>query len=132
MSDTITITPEERAEWRKVLFEGTSSVDGCGMFYRITPRLLDALEQAEARLNDCGEDLKRAAALAEQAEANVERLTKERDWLADKCAMHCHDKDRDDILCSDDACDVSSLTCVGASACDWIEAARRAVAAGEG
>ncbi|MCB6543321.1 hypothetical protein LI168_14405 [Desulfovibrio desulfuricans] len=68
---------------------------------------------------------------AEQAEADVARLTKERDWLADKCAMHCHDKDRDDILCSDDACDVSSLTCVGASACDWIEAARRAVADSE-
>lgn len=60
-----------------------------------------------------------------------ERLTKERDWLAGRCAMHCHDKDRDDILCSDDACDISSLTCVGASACDWKEAARRAVA-GEG
>lgn len=69
---------------------------------------------------------------AEQAEANVERLTKERDWLADKCAMHCHDKDRDDILCSDDACGISSLTCFGASGCDWKEAASLAVAAGEG
>ena len=67
----------------------------------------------------------------EQAEANVARLTEERDWLADKCAMHCHDKDRDDILCSDDACDISSLTCVGASACEWKEAARRAVADAE-
>lgn len=61
----------------------------------------------------------------QKAEANVARLTKERDWLADKCTVHCHDKDRDDILCSDDACGVSSLTCVGASACDWKEAARR-------
>ena len=60
-----------------------------------------------------------------------ERLTKMVDWLTDKCAMHCHDKDRNDILCSDDSCDISSLTCVGASACDWKEAARRAVAAGE-
>ena len=68
---------------------------------------------------------------AQKAEANVARLTKERDWLADKCAMHCHDKDRDDILCSYDSCDISSLTCFGASGCDWIEAARRAVADSE-
>lgn len=63
-----------------------------------------------------------------EAEANVARLTKMVDWLAGKCAMHCHDKDRDDILCSDDACDISSITCFGASACDWKEAARRSVA----
>lgn len=68
---------------------------------------------------------------AQKAEANVARLTKMVDWLAGKCAMHCHDKDRDDILCSDDACDISSITCFGASACDWKEAARRSVAAGE-
>ena len=66
-----------------------------------------------------------------EAEANVARLTQTVDWLAGKCAMHCHDKDRDDILCSDDACDISSLTCFGASACDWKEAASLAVAAGE-
>ena len=60
-----------------------------------------------------------------------QRLTKMVDWLAEKCAMHCHDKDSDDILCSDDACDISSLTCFGASGCDWKEAARRAVADAE-
>ena len=55
--------------------------------------LVDALEQAEARLNGCGEDLKRAAALAEQAEARAEkeeasvaRLTKMVDWLAGRCS----------------------------------------------
>ena len=67
-----------------------------------------------------------------EAEANVVRLTKERDWLADKCAMHCHDKDRYDILCSYDSCDTSILTCFGASGCDWVEAASRVRAAGEG
>ena len=64
-----------------------------------------------------------------QAEAELARLTAERDWLADKCAMHCHDKDRDDIMCSDDTCAIQ--TCWGASECEWKEAARKAVA-GEG
>ena len=68
---------------------------------------------------------------AQEAEAENTRLTKMVDWLAEKCAMHCRDKDRDDILCSDDACDISSITCFGASACDWKEAASRAVAESE-
>ena len=76
MSDT-TITPEERAELRRILSNGTSSVDGCGLFYRVTPRLLDALEQSES---------------------NVARLTKMVDWLANNlidcprftnCAVDC-------------------------------------------
>ena len=105
MRDTTTITPEERAKLISHVNSGYMTMSGEGL-----KRALEALEQAEAR--------------AEKAEAMV-------DWLAEKCAMHCRDKDRDDILCSDDACDISSITCFGASACDWKEAARRAVAAGE-
>ena len=114
MNDTITITPEERALWASV---ATSRINA------VTPERQCEIT-AQERLMKALKDL-------EQAEANVVRLTKERDWLADKCAMHCHDKDRDDILCSYDSCDISSLTCFGASGCDWIEAARRAVADSE-
>ena len=64
-----------------------------------------------------------------KAESEVARLTKMVDWLAEKCAMHCHDKDSDDILCSNDTCD--TLTCWGASGDEWKEAARRAVADSE-
>ena len=77
--------------------------------------LLNVIEQAEAS--------------SEKAEANVARLTKMVDWLAEKCAMHCHDKDRDDILCSDAFCDIQ--TCWGASGDGWKEAASRAVADSE-
>ena len=45
-----TFTAEEREELRRILSMGTSSVDGCGLFYREAPRLLNALEQAEAQL----------------------------------------------------------------------------------
>lgn len=65
-----------------------------------------------------------------KAEAENARLTKMVDWLADKCAMHCHDMSRDDIMCTVDTCDI--LTCWGASGDEWKEAARLAVAAGEG
>ena len=60
----------------------------------------------------------------EQAEANVERLTKERDWLSEKCAMHCHDKDGDE-MCSYDACGM--FNCWHVSECEWKEAARKYV-----
>ena len=64
-----------------------------------------------------------------QAEAEVARLTKERDWLAEKCAMHCHDKDGDENMCSYDTCGM--FNCWHVSDCEWKEAARKAVA-GEG
>lgn len=113
--------------------------------------LVEALESAEARVHELEGSLSRSiskqsemadgiervvkanhalADKAQKAESNVARLTKMADWLSEKCAMHCHDKDRDDILCSNDTCDIQ--TCWGASGDDWKEAARRAVAAGEG
>lgn len=98
-------------------------------------RLVGVYEYSQELGDDVGEvtldAVRDLLADKQTAEANVARLTKMVDWLAEKCAMHCHDKDRDDVLCSDDACDISSITCFGASACDWKEAARRAVAAGE-
>lgn len=73
MSDTTMITAEERARLRGILSEhGTWQVED-----RIILRLLNTVEQAEA---------------------NVERLTKERDWLANNlidcprftnCAVDC-------------------------------------------
>ena len=121
----VEISQEERDLWR---FE---AADECG-----TPseederilRLLKALEASEADLersceetranfselyrmaNEVVPELKRRA---EQAEANVARLTKERDWLA----MHLSGYD-DQKKCT-------------VYAADWKEAASRAVAAGE-
>ena len=104
MSDT-TITPEEREMWASTAAARINAV---------TPE-----RQCEITAQ---ERLVKALKALEQAEAMV-------DWLAEKCAMHCHDKARDDILCSDDTCDMR--TCWGASGDEWKEAARRAVAAGE-
>ena len=109
----IALIMSEAAEALEALRKGNGPDEHCPQFSGAEVELADVIIRAE------------------QAEADVARLNKERDWLADKCAMHCHDKDRDDILCSYDSCDISSLTCFGASGCDWIEAARRAVAAGE-
>ena len=58
-----------------------------------------------------------------------ERLTKMVDWLTDKCAMHCHDKDGDENMCSYDTCGM--FNCWHVSDCEWKDAARKAVA-GEG
>lgn len=183
MSDTITITAEERAEWRERLTSKFSCFDA--ELSGFTLRLLDALEQAEARAEKSEKELAGADAeiaelrdeledsrgtekdapnvlcaiarlagvfehcqeigddmgemtldavrdlLAEKQKSEAEnaRLTKERKWLAQRCAMHCHDKDRDDILCSNDTCDIQ--TCWGASGDEWERSARRAVAAGE-
>ncbi len=61
----------------------------------------------------------------ESAEANVTRLNKMVDWLAEKCAMHCLDKSIDDSQCSISDCD--PVHCLHASADQWKEAASRAV-----
>ena len=61
---------------------------------------------------------------AQKAEANVARLTKGRDWLSEKCAMHCHDKDGDE-MCSYDTCGM--FNCWHVSECEWKEAARKSV-----
>ncbi len=58
------------------------------------------------------------------AEANVTRLNKMVDWLAEKCAMHCHDKDGDE-MCSYDTCGM--FNCWHVSECEWKEAARKSV-----
>lgn len=66
MSDTTTITPEERHSWRERLTSEFSCFNAeLGNF---TLRSLNALEHAEAR--------------AEHAEANVARLNKMVDWLS--------------------------------------------------
>lgn len=58
-----------------------------------------------------------------------ERLTKMVDWLAEKCAMHCHDKSTDDSQCN--ILDCGPVHCLHASADQWKEAASRAVADSE-
>ena len=132
MSDTTTITPEERSRLRSVLSEhGTPQVEE-----RIILRLLNTIEQAEASANDNSDALTAAYMSGKydgrkEAEANVARLTKELDWLAElvfdrPCAYACcpFDKHRPTGP-DDDDCDKTHIQC-------WAEAARRAVAAGEG
>lgn len=148
MSDTTTITPEGRANLRRLAGAATPRpwkmrkhcdesahmevADSFGIvcttpFYgfeypeqwtngeyiaaacNAATRILDALEAAEAR--------------AEKAEAMV-------DWLSKVCAVHCRDKCTDDSQCNVSGC--ASVHCRHASADHWQEAARRAVAAGEG
>ena len=114
MSDTTTITPEERAEIRRIAVS-TGSMPGKASIYKKLAQILDALEQVEAH--------------AEQAEADVARLTKERDWLAKVCTRHCRDIWSDGSQCSVSYC--APVNCKHSSADQWKEAARRAVANSE-
>lgn len=139
MSDTI--TKYDRAMLRCAIDDAGEATPSD----KVIVTLLNALEAEEAqvarlqqRVNELVSEELTDGAVRERIQLRFnmhevlqenERLTKERDWLADKCAMHCHDKDRDDILCSDDTCAIQ--TCWGASECEWKEAARKAVA-GEG
>ena len=93
MSDTI--TKEERAELRTMINAGVvvRLKDGTIL------RLLDALEAEEAR--------------SEKAEAQVARLTEERDWLATQLA------------CIQSAYDIDQKTRDWSTA-RWAEAARKA------
>ena len=101
MSDTTTITPEERAELIAHVNSGYMTISG--------------------------EGLKRALVALEQAEAESARLRAERDWLAeniadrpcayDSCPFGLHRPTGPD----DDDCDKTRAQC-------WKEAASRAVA----
>ena len=63
----------------------------------------------------------------ESAEANVVRLTEERDWLADKLSDHCLADGGD---CNIPICP-TYIACRNATPKVWKEAARRAVADSE-
>ena len=116
MSDTI--TPEERARWLSEAqpknIDYYEPID-----FELDKRirnLIGALEQAESR--------------AEKTEAEIVRLTKMVDWLAElvfdrPCAYACcpFDKHRPTGP-DDDDCDKTHIQC-------WVEAASRAVAEGE-
>ena len=107
MTDTTTITPEERQDWREWLESPISCHDAPHRTF--TLRLLTALEAAEDERD---------------------RLRAERDWLAeniadrpcayDSCPFGLHRPTGPD----DDDCDKTRAQC-------WQEAARRAVAESE-
>jgi len=82
---------------------------------------LDWRESADTMRALAGKETSRA----EQAEAQVARLTAERDWLAKVCAMHCRDKSTDDSQCNISDC--APVHCRHASADQWKEAARKSV-----
>ena len=121
MSDTITITPEER----RLLRSG-----GYGDYERL--RLLNALEQAESRAEKAESDkatleedleateknLKESSGFIEELLQQNERLSKMVDWLAGRCS--------EELGFSD-----SLFKERKATVNEWKEAARRAVAAGE-
>ena len=137
--------------------ENGHPLENCADYQDIFYEHKTALEQAEARAEraesaqlhlcqwlsdiavelgcDCDNEAMLLAAhdtkeRAERAEANVARLTKMVDWLADKCAVHCSDKCADDANFSIASCLMQH--CRHTTAEEWKEAASRAVAAGEG
>ena len=106
MSDTTTITPEERVRLRSILSErGNPQVED-----RIILRLLNTAEQAEDR--------------AEKAEAENARLNKMVDWLAGQ--LHGFGPKYGDVICPQEKCH-ATRDCIDC----WKEAARRAVADAE-
>ena len=120
MSDTI--TPEERVKLLAHVNSGYMTISGEGL-----KKALDALESAEAR--------------AEKAEAQVERLTKERDWLAkslaeDGCPYLAFwsdfgsDMRPDWCICTDTADD--GFDCTGDPKECWLKEAARKAVDGEG
>lgn len=151
MSDTTTITPEEKAEWRSLVMpypDGTIGNQDKRML-----RLLNALEQAEARAEKAearvkarnkhihtllGEALENERNLDamksrwQTAEAENARLAKMVDWLAGRCAEHCCDRWGCDCTCRVNGCAHEDDKCSKPEPKDWAEAARRGVAAGEG
>jgi len=131
MSDTI--RNEEKYIWRERLTSEVSCFNAD--LSAFTLRLLEALGSAEANAKDNSEALTAAYMSGKydgrkEAEANVTRLTKERDWLAElvfdrPCAYACCPLDKNRPTGPDDDCDKTHIQC-------WSEAARRAVAAGDG
>ena len=98
MSDTTTITAEEREMWASIA----------------TARINAVMPERQCEIT-AQERLMKSLKALEQAEANVARLTKERDWLANKL-IDCPPKFTN--------CAVDCAEC-------RIEAARRAVADSE-
>ena len=96
-------------------------------------RLLGVYEHCQESGDDMGQMvLDEAQSLIrdkQKAKAVVVRLTKERNWLADVCSVHCLDKCPDDTRCNVSDCAIAH--CKFATGTEWKEAARRAVAAGE-
>ena len=103
MSDTTTITPEDRALW----------------FKDAQPKSVGHYEPIDFEMD---KRIRRLLTALEAAEDEVRRLLAERDWLAGKLA-ELHDAS---LMLVDGAPDGSNRKPY------WQEAARRAVAAGEG
>lgn len=148
MSDTITL--EERALLKKVHRQRWDIDEGDMSIYRnidgeLTCKLAEDFEGPEEIARELAHvwqsawpivvrletALEAAEARAEKAEAQVERLTAERDWLAQKMAdVEATDEDGRFVL----TCPNSKLRAVGHD-CDniacwqcWAEASRKAVA----
>ena len=118
MSDT-KITAEEREMWASV---ATARINA------VTPERLCEIT-AQERLVKALNALEHAEARAEKAEANVARLTKERDWLAEKAIRF--NPTSTTWSGPDDGLWMTAYNSKEKSIEAWIEAARRAVAAGE-
>ena len=126
MSDTTTLTPEERAELIAHVNSGYMTISGEGL-----KRALAALEQAEARVvqgKTRAETLRKR--LMEQVEytktilARAEKAEAMADWLAGQ--LHGLGPKYGDVICPQEKCHATS-DCIDC----WKEAARKAVA-GEG
>nr|WP_296984528.1 hypothetical protein [uncultured Desulfovibrio sp.] len=133
MSDTTTITPEERAAWREWLTLRKRDVEKKGFRHgcaEMALRLLTALEAAEKALLKEEVYSEELESQLQHAREENERLRAERGWLAenaadrpcayDSCPFGLHRPTGPD----DDDCDKTRAQC-------WQEAARRAVAESE-
>ena len=128
-----TITAEEKAYWRRVIDEDCLVGDNAKIW-----RLLDALEQAEARVKSRNNHIHRLLGEALESERNLDgmksrlqeaeaenaRLAKMVDWLAGKLSEHClaDGGDCNILICP------TYIACRNATPKVWKEAARRAVA----
>ena len=124
MSDTT--TPAERMEKALARAQAFVKLHGHDDTACITSGELflfrDALKCAQTEIEHWGK-------LYLMMTKDEQRLTKIVDWLAEKCAMHCHDKSTDDSQCNISGC--GPVHCLHASADQWKEAASLAVAGAE-
>lgn len=122
MSDTTTITPEERARIREIAAERNLLSFRVGI-HDALDNLLTALEAAEAALLKEEVYSEELESQLQHAREENERLRAERGWLAERCAELCDEDEHYGFLGHDESVKLWKRKAE--------EAARRAVADAE-
>lgn len=126
MSDTTTITPEERARIREIAAERNLLSFRVGI-HDALDNLLTALEAAEAALLKEEVYSEELESQLQHAREENEQLRAERDWLAAELSGGCSTS----RCIYEGATESCPLECGEHSAGHWTEAASRAVAESE-